>query len=171
MADRPIDKSYWVIPDRFLASEYPGAHGAARARTKLELFLDAGVDFFVDLTEPDEGLEPYAELLRELGDARGVEVDHHRMAIVDGDIPSRELMKEILDLIDEALEQGRTVCVHCWGGVGRTGTTVGCFLVRRGSSGDAALHQVQKWFDTTPKHLRFSPETPTQARFVRDWRE
>ena len=27
---------------------------------------------------------------------------------------------------------GRKVYVHCWGGVGRTGTVVGCYLVRQG---------------------------------------
>ena len=65
MRGKPIDASYWVIPDRFLAGEYPGAADAGRARKKIRRFLKAGVSFFVDLTEVDEGLRPYADLLRE----------------------------------------------------------------------------------------------------------
>jgi len=35
-------------------------------------------------------------------------------------------MHEILDTIDAALSAKRIVYVHCWGGVGRTGTVIGC---------------------------------------------
>lgn len=171
MTHRPIPKSYWVSPHRLLASEYPGASTEERARHKLRKLLDAGVSFFVDLTEADEGLDPYDELLGEEAEALGQTVEHRRMSIVDGRTPTKEHMRAILDLIDGALEEGHVVCVHCWGGVGRTGTVVGCHLVRRGASGEAALQRVQELYDTTPKHLRYSPETPAQARFVRDWRE
>ena len=50
-------------------------------------------------------------------------------------------MASILDAIDAALDGGKTVYVHCWGGVGRTGTVVGCWLVRHGKTGDEALRQ------------------------------
>jgi hypothetical protein len=171
MTERPIDESYWVIAQRLLASAYPGAQNEQGARARLRKFIAAGVTFFVDLTEADEGLMPYAGLLRDEAEALGRSVVHRRMSIVDGHIPTADHMKAILDLIAGALDEGHTVCVHCWGGVGRTGTVVGCHLVRGGATGDAALHRVQQLFDTTPKHLLFSPETPQQARFVRDWIE
>ena len=41
-------------------------------------------------------------------------------------------MSRILDDVDAALADGRTVYVHCWGGIGRTGTVVGCWLMRHG---------------------------------------
>ena len=34
--------------------------------------------------------------------------------------------------------------MHCWGGVGRTGTTVGCWLVRHGRSGTEALAELRR---------------------------
>ena len=37
-------------------------------------------------------------------------------------------MGDVLTLIEEALVRG-AVYVHCWGGIGRTGTVVGCWLV------------------------------------------
>jgi protein-tyrosine phosphatase len=37
-----------------------------------------------------------------------------------------ELMTTILDAIDESMTAGKPVYVHCWGGMGRTGTVIGC---------------------------------------------
>ena len=48
---------------------------------------------------------------------------------------------------DEGLEP---VYVHCWGGIGRTGTVVGCWLVRHGMTGDEALAEFAspgRWFN------------------------
>ncbi|NJN80266.1 MAG: hypothetical protein HC797_07245 [Anaerolineales bacterium] len=43
-------------------------------------------------------------------------------------------MKNILDTIDNEIENGNPVYVHCWGGVGRTGITAACYLIRHGLS-------------------------------------
>jgi protein tyrosine phosphatase len=59
--------------------------------------------------------------------------------------------------------------VHCWGGVGRTGTVVGCWLVRHGLAGGDALARVEALRATTPKANRPSPETDTQRDLVRGW--
>ena len=48
--------------------------------------------------------------------------------------------------VDDALGEGRTVYVHCWGGIGRTGTVVGCWLVRHGLTGRGALDQIADWW-------------------------
>jgi protein-tyrosine phosphatase len=80
-------------------------------------------------------------------------------------------MRSILDTIDAALQSGRKIYLHCWGGIGRTGTTVGCYLVRRGMNGEEALSQLAEWWRTVPKsriHQR-SPETYEQAHFIREW--
>ena len=84
----PVPDSYWVVPGRLLAGEYPGAKAEAEARPKLRRFLDAGVTFFLDLTEAGE-LAPYASLLREEAASRNVAVEHHRMAISDLRNPGR----------------------------------------------------------------------------------
>ena len=62
--DRPIPNSYWVIPGRFAAGEYPGAIEPRNAATKLRSLLSAGIDHFIDLTEAGE-LLPYAEIAKE----------------------------------------------------------------------------------------------------------
>ena len=171
--DRPSANSYWVIEDRLAAGEYPGDWDSSKAATKIESLLRAGVDHFVDLTEARE-LEPYAGILEEVASRLGLRAGHERHPIVDGRIPdSQEQMADILDSIDSALGEGKTVYVHCLGGVGRTGTVVGCWLVRNGSTGEQALCQIDEWWQGVEKAWRIpsSPETPEQVEYVRSWTE
>jgi protein-tyrosine phosphatase len=99
-----------------------------------ELLVEAGVTVFVDL----------------------------RLEIEDLGCPTRETMTRILDSIDASLAAGEVVYVHCLAGIGRTGTVIGCYLVRHGMSGDEALATVER--------LRGAgPETPEQRQLVRSF--
>lgn len=171
-SERPIADSYWVQPGRLLAGEYPGARDNAQARARLARLLDAGITAFVDLTELDEyGLNPYVPLLAELASETGTMLTHRRAAIRDMGTPTHSRMVEILDLIDELLARGENVYVHCFGGIGRTGTVVGCHLVRNGMMGEQALAQIARWRAGTPDGHRASPETERQRRLVLSWYE
>jgi hypothetical protein len=162
----PIPDSYWVVPGRLLAGEYPGAASDDEAKAKLELFREAGVDGFIDLTEAEEyALRPYAGLAAELG------MTHARFPVPDFGCPTADEMREILDTIDGELARGKTLYVHCYGGIGRTGTVVGCHLVRHGSSLAQALESIAAWRKGTPDSFRESPETPQQKAFIRAWTE
>ena len=167
---RPIAESYWVEPGRFLAGEYPGHFDPERARPRLDAFIEAGFDTFIDLTRQDEVL-PYAKILAEQAQADGVTVQYYRFPIGDFGLPSAAQMMAILDQVDESLSAGRRIYLHCWGGIGRTGTAVGCYLVRRGLDGAQALQQLAKWWQNVPKsHIHpHSPETREQVDFILDW--
>jgi protein-tyrosine phosphatase len=55
---------------------------------------------------------------------------------------------EIVSPISSEIEAGRPTYVHCWGGVGRTGTVVGCGLADSRlslMSTSALLHGLQGW--------------------------
>ena len=135
-AIRPIPNSYWVIRGRFAAGEYPGAIDPRAAADKVRAVLEAGIDCFFDLTEEGE-LVPYRSIAEEEARRLGRDIEWTRHPIVDTRVPrSPGEMAGILDAIDSALGRGRNVYVHCWGGVGRTGTVVGCWLVRHGRTGD-----------------------------------
>lgn len=167
---RPHGNCYWLARGRILAGEYPRTAEPASSRAKLAALLDANVRRFVDLTEPFEGLEPYAPLLTELAEARGVRVTHARHAIRDLGVPSVGRMREIVDAI-LAPHDGVTY-VHCWGGIGRTGTVAGCLLVEAGFSPEAAIALIAHKWRAVDKHSRRprSPETEAQFEFIRRWR-
>jgi hypothetical protein len=168
--NRPIAESYWVIPGRLLAGEYPGLSSEELTRKRIDAFIENGFQTFMDLTRPNE-LAPYAGILTEQAQVYEVEVSYQRFPIGDFGLPTPEQMNVILDAIDECLQAGQKIYLHCWGGIGRTGTTVGCYLVRQGISGVAALTQLAAWWKNVPKsryHLH-SPETVEQMNFVRSW--
>ncbi len=169
--ERPIPASYWVEPGRLLAGEYPGHPQEHLLKQRLIGFLRAGFDTFIDLTKAGER-EPYAPTLLEEAPLYGLAATHQRFSIGDFKTPHPEQMSAILETIQDALEAGRKVYLHCWAGVGRTGTTVGCYLVRQGMSGEGALAHLAKIFKTSTQSLYYSrtPETPAQQQFILKWK-
>ncbi|MHB1296764.1 MAG: ADP-ribosylglycohydrolase family protein [Anaerolineae bacterium] len=165
----PIPACYWVLPGHFLAGEYPGHKAAETLAERITAFLDAGVTFFLDLTHDDDDLLPYEEELQAQARRRGIEVTHVRMPIEDVTVPKPAHMRVILDTLDDALVAGRVVYLHCWGGTGRTGTTVGCYLVRHGVGAEDALRQVQAHIRMTSKSHRRSPDNDEQSDCVLAW--
>jgi predicted protein tyrosine phosphatase len=174
----PIPDSYVVPGTRLVAGEYPGSESgtpADQATAKLEAFLDASITAFVDLTDPADGLDPYLPALEPLASTRGLAVHYEQLTIRDMRVCDVPHMRRVLGAIDAHLEAGRAVYVHCWGGIGRTGMVVGCWLVQHGRSADAALAEVDRLFRSmSPEKVRRhqqwgSPETDAQRAFVRGW--
>ena len=169
---RPLPESYWIEPGKLLAGPYPRALNSDQLRAKLNRLLTDGFTLFVDLTGPGEkSLSPYAPLLRQEAARLGLKVEHRRMAIPDFDIPSPEQMKQILDMIDQALTTGQGVYVHCFAGIGRTGTVAGCYLVRHGMNGEQALDELVRLRMGTDFQGALAPATPEQRQMVVEWPE
>ena len=171
--DRPIPNSYWVKPWRFAAGEYPGPAYDGEPGDNLKALLEAGINHFIDLTESHE-MVPYVGLAERRAASLGVTVGWERHPILDASIPhTPERMTGALDAIDDAVFAGKNVYVHCLGGIGRTGTVVGCWLVRHGNAGDEALRRVAHWWRgaMNARYLPSSPETLEQEAYVRRWRE
>jgi predicted protein tyrosine phosphatase len=169
---RPIPESYWVEPGKLLAGEYPGQYNPEATRKRIDALLEAGFNTFIDRTKPNETI-PYIRILLEQAKYYDIEVQHHSYPIGDFGLPTPEKMLKILNTIDKALQADKKIYLHCWGGIGRTGTTVGCYLVRHGKTGDEALRQLAEWWKTVPKsqiHVH-SPETRAQADFILNWNE
>jgi len=94
---------------------------------------------------------------------------YSRHSIVDLDVPSLDLMVQILAEIESKITKNEVVYVHCWGGVGRTGTVVACHLINSGLSADEALARIPEMRAGRFREDRPSPETPEQNAFVRAW--
>ena len=166
---RPIRSSYWLLDGQLLAGEYPGSFKPAETRRRLEAILDAGIRSFVDLTFASEGLQPYEPVLKQLAEEKQIDVVYHRFSIRDADVPTATLMQEVLSTIRDELGAGRPVYFHCWGGIGRTGTVAGCWLVEDGYTCDDALSRIAELRTGTPDSYTRSPETDAQGTFVRNW--
>ena len=138
-----------------LAGAYPGARSAVEHHER------AGVTLFVDLTHPSDPLPDYGQWL---GTARRI-----AHPIPDMRAPTAGHMMRILDDIDSGRRDGDVVYVHCWGGVGRTGTVIGCWLTRHGLDDGDSIARIAE-LRAGSGDPRPSPETAAQADLVRGWR-
>jgi atypical dual specificity phosphatase len=168
---RPLPHSYWVVDGLLLAGEYAGAATPASARHKLEALLDAGIRAFFDLTEEGE-LSPYDDLLRDLAHDRGLSVAYDRVPIRDLGVPQPADLHKVLSRLKINVDRGTPSYVHCWAGIGRTGTVIGCWLVEHSAmDGKAALKRIAELRRGTPDGNMRSPEADEQSALVLGWAE
>ena len=175
----PIVNSYLVHPGLHIyAGEYPGAKDPKECELKVGsrgCFTD--FKFFYDLTCEGE-LTPYSEYLMPYP-----KTEYTRFAIHDCGVPQRTdyvagLVERIVRNATSCGDYNNKTYIHCWGGVGRTGTIVACLyaylLKGKGLSADEiycqAMQQLQDSFSRCPKSkYRTSPENMLQREFVRQF--
>ncbi|MGD0502399.1 MAG: dual specificity protein phosphatase family protein [Steroidobacteraceae bacterium] len=162
--NRPLENSYWVVPGRLLAGEYP--YGADDTDTRRLLFRlrDAGINYYIDLTQ--DGERPgYRRLLP-------LHTRYLRCAIADTKVPqSVDQMREIQARIRAGLLFGRSIYVHCRAGIGRTALVVGCYLAEQGLTGKEALKQLNVLWLQSERSSSWPkvPQTQEQAQYIVRW--
>lgn len=84
----------------------------------------------------EQGIGAIVNLCGEFSDLHTIEMDAgfevFWLPIPDETAPKMEAMEEGLEWLDEAIYLGKKVLVHCHHGIGRTGTFVTAYLLRRG---------------------------------------
>lgn len=160
---RPLYQSYYIGSGHTFAGEYPGDKNGEKAKDKIRNMLHFGVRHFIDLTEEGE-LHPYAHLL-----SSGCTYD--RFPIRDVSIPKST--HEVYRFIDKITEFSKRddgyIYIHCWGGVGRTGTIVACLRAEgmENPTIEDALTCLRNLFSEMPKSShRVTPETKEQEAFI-----
>jgi hypothetical protein len=161
--NRPSPNSYWVIPGRLLAGEYPiGDYSDARAR--LARFREAGINQFIDLTEKGE-LPAYRHLLP-------VYTRYQNLPIPDSQVPASVApIAALLSDIRSAVEAKRCIYVHCRQGIGRTGLIVGCYLADAAGDGRSAIKELNQLWQQSERAKSWPsiPQTVEQADYIRSW--
>jgi protein tyrosine phosphatase len=177
LARKPFGRSYWVVPNKFLAGAYPGSKDLLEAEEKISGLVTCGIRHVINLMEEEEtkyGNErfvPYEEVLGTVSAQSGVTVGVTRYPIRDLNVPSEKEMIQILDTIDESIAEALPVYVHCWGGVGGTGTVVGCYLIRHGlATREDVLDRISVLRRDEVTAYRPSPEILEQRKMVQFWR-
>jgi protein-tyrosine phosphatase len=152
-----------------LAGPAPSHTDREVQKARLRALLDAGVRCFVDLTTPAE--IPVYRVAAERLAAAGDEPAYLQIPVPNGTAPNAHTAKLVLDVIDVSVRADRAVYVHCLGGLGRTGTLVGCWLVRHGLADPSnAIERLSELRRGQPSCERPSPETPEQRRLLHSWR-
>lgn len=135
----------WITDD--LAVGY-----APMSYVDLDVIKAQGIDAIVNLC---------AEFcdLHEIEEKSGFEV--YYFPIPDESAPDMEDMEKALEWLDEAIYLGKKVLVHCRYGIGRTGTFVTSYLLRRGLGLKVASKKMKK--------TRANPTTYCQWRLLRKY--
>lgn len=172
----PFDRSYWVIDEKFLAGCYPGDYDLKMTEKKLTYLLRYGIRHIINLMEEDEEIHRckngviYSDILPIISLKLKVNVTISRHPIPDYGITNQANIKKILDEIDENIALGKRVYVHCWGGIGRTGMIVGCYLIRHGyANSEDVLDKIKVLRSGLSNDFIESPESQAQKNIVKSW--
>ena len=185
--------SYWVIEGKVAAGEYPGNQFSLNIMTtvativhsvralflrkgcfinsssiKIGDLLDNGIRTFVDLTE--DGERPYyRSVLHREKRKRSLDCRYFRFPIKDKNVPSKEQMTELAELVRTEVELGYPVYIHCFRGLGRTGVVVGCLVRQFGIYDGNPIDFITESRIGMAGDFRGSPETNDQISFVINW--
>lgn len=112
-----------------------------------------------------QGIDAIVNLCGEYCDLHQIEKDYgfevRYLPIADDEAPEMETVEQALAWLDETIYLNRKVLVHCRLGIGRTGTFVRSYLLRRGFGPKLTEEKLQK--------IRSHPTSFNQWRFLRKY--
>lgn len=110
-----------------------------------------------------QGVRCILNLCAEFTDLHSIEAEQgfevYHLPIEDEEAPDLAELDKALDWLDEAIYLGKKVFIHCRHGIGRTGTVLNAYILRRG------LGHRRAWLKL--RRLRSQPANFRQWRMVR----
>lgn len=153
-----IPMNFYVVlkePVPLAGMSYPGV------RTPWEKIRNAGFSSVVCLWDSNVSYNPYP--LKVLFSAE-LEDLHYGNAPYDPET-LEWLVRKATNVIRKEMDTGKGIVVHCMGGIGRTGTVLGCVLRDLGFSTDEVINYLDEI--NKLRGFRGWPETKWQAEMVR----
>jgi hypothetical protein len=110
-----------------------------------------------------EGIDAIMNLCAEYCDLHSIEshkgFEVYYLPIQDEEAPQLKALEDALSWLDEAIYLGKKVYIHCRHGIGRTGTIISAYLLRRGLGSKLVNQKIKK--------LRSQPANFNQWWFLR----
>lgn len=110
-----------------------------------------------------QGIDAIMNLCAEYCDLHSIESDKgfevYYLPIADEEAPQLKALENALAWLDEAIYLGKKVYVHCRYGIGRTGTIISAYLLRRGLGSKLVKRKIKK--------MRSRPANFNQWWFIR----
>ena len=142
----------------------------------LKALIQSGIRHVLSLLEPenydlpDDPFAPYVDHMETIAENMKISVTFDQISIKDFSVPTERQMVRILNQIDWCIKYNKPVYVHCWGGIGRTGTVVGCYLARHEfAAGNDVIEKIKELRKDTEDCSDRSPETRNQINMVINW--
>jgi protein-tyrosine phosphatase len=129
---------------------------------EVEGWRDAGVEVVVSLLSEDEEVELGLDAEKDLVEANSLSFIN--FPIKDYDVPSSEIaVRQLVNGLEDLLDQGKSVGIHCRASVGRSSVVAACLLVNHGEDAEISFERISTARGVTV------PDTEAQREWVGDF--
>jgi hypothetical protein len=133
-----------------------------KKRTLFAQFRKCQVSVVIVLARRKECVERAGMDLIDFYTERDLQVIH--LPIPDFGVPRKAAVERVLQKVIRLANDGHNIVIHCFAGVGRTGTIAACLAGEVfGDTGEEAIRRVRMWIGDG------SVETREQKRFVMEY--
>lgn len=171
MNNLKIKNSYIVIENKLFAGSNPVVLDKTQTKNNLSELAENNIEVIINLTNKSTfeklGLINYSDIIKNFYSNINKNIKIERFGIKDFTVPDKNHMLEILKTIDNYISQNKKLYIHCMGGIGRTGTVIGCYLISKNITDNGNALKYISQLRTGLKSE--SPETQKQKKMIEEW--